>query len=37
MCQHSEINNLVGTYFQKQLNVWNKTFQNNAKDHREQN
>ena len=34
MCQHSEIDNLVGTC-QKQSNVWNKTFENKsiAKDH----
>ena len=37
--QYSEINNLVGTCFQKQLNVWNKTFEIKliAKDHRAQN
>ena len=35
MCQHSEIDNLVGTC-QKLLNVWNKTFENKliAKDHK---
>ena len=35
MCQHSEINNLVDTCFQKQSNFWNETFETNAKYHRE--
>ena len=39
MCQHSEINNLVGTYFKKSSNFCNKTFENKliAKDSRVQN
>ena len=39
MCQQSQINNSVGLCFQKQSNVWNKTFKNKstAKYHRGQN
>ena len=39
LCQYSKINKLVGACFQKQSNVWNKTFENKliAKDHRKPN
>ena len=34
MCQHSEINNLVGTCFQKQSNFWNKSFESKCTEYK---